>query len=97
MDPLTSASIGPTGVDPIEMIQTSSTNIDHAVKDLEGIKAKMRMALLRLSETQKPQHQPRNGPVGSHNSLFVILLDCVPVATKEHEHQGAHQHESRLQ
>jgi len=88
------ASIRSGGVDPIKMIQTSSTDIDRAVQELEGIKAKMREALLRLSGTQEPQRPTRIEPVGSDNSLFVILSHCVPVATKEQ--QLARQHESQL-
>ena len=83
MDPLTLASTGSTGIDPVKMIQTSSTNFEHAVQELEDVKAKMRKVLLQFSETQKPGHQPRIEQVGSYNSIFVVLFHCVPVATKE--------------
>ena len=49
------------------MIHTPSADIEHAAQKLKDIKGEMRLALLRLRETQEPQSRPRIEWVGSHN------------------------------
>ena len=95
MDLFTLASIISTGVDHVKMIQAPAASIDRAVEELKGVKAKMRDVLLRIEETQTPEHQPRDEQVGSRNLYFVILSHCAPVAAKGQ--QLARKYESQLQ
>ena len=99
MDLFTLAPIRPTGVDPVKMIQAPTTDIEHAIRELEGVKAKMREVLLRLEETQKPGHQARVERVSPYNCYYVKLFHCVPVATRKQRfalQRFVLQHENQL-